>query len=223
VKELFRSRCPRSPRGSSRSRRSRARPGHRTKIAVPPPTRPSTRSARASAHARQPGARDRRGARRGEDRHHHLVEEPAELVANALSPAKVKEVYLYDDDGTALVVVPDYQLSLAIGREGQNARLAARLTNWRIDIKSETQFAEEQAAFQAASSAARSTSTATRSLRRRMRRSRQRPPRRRRTRVRGSRGGPRRGRRASRRGRGVRWRHPPARAWRAGGVRRSRR
>jgi len=73
-----------------------------------------------------------------------------ELVANALSPAKVSEVYLYPEDATALVVVPDYQLSLAIGREGQNARLAARLTGWRIDIKSETQFAEEQAAFQAA-------------------------------------------------------------------------
>ncbi len=76
--------------------------------------------------------------------------EPAAMVANALSPAKVSEVYLYEDEATALVVVPDYQLSLAIGREGQNARLAARLTGWRIDIKSETQFAEEQAAFQAA-------------------------------------------------------------------------
>ncbi len=76
--------------------------------------------------------------------------EPAAMVANALSPAKVSEVYLYEEDATALVVVPDYQLSLAIGREGQNARLAARLTGWRIDIKSETQFAEEQAAFQAA-------------------------------------------------------------------------
>ena len=76
--------------------------------------------------------------------------EPAQMVAYALSPAKVSEVYLYDEDATALVVVPDYQLSLAIGREGQNARLAARLTGWRIDIKSETQFAEEQAAFQAA-------------------------------------------------------------------------
>jgi N utilization substance protein A len=76
--------------------------------------------------------------------------EPAAMVANALSPAKVTEVYLYPEDSTALVVVPDYQLSLAIGREGQNARLAARLTGWRIDIKSETQFAEEQAAFQAA-------------------------------------------------------------------------
>ncbi len=76
------------------------------------------------------------------------ADEPEQLVANALSPAKVSNVYLYPDDGTAMVVVPDYQLSLAIGREGQNARLAARLTGWRIDIKSETQFAEEQKAFQ---------------------------------------------------------------------------
>jgi transcription termination/antitermination protein NusA len=78
------------------------------------------------------------------------AEEPEELVGNALSPAKVTNVYLYPEDGTAMVVVPDYQLSLAIGREGQNARLAARLTGWRIDIKSETQFAEEQRAFQEA-------------------------------------------------------------------------
>ncbi|MEX2486783.1 MAG: transcription termination factor NusA [Nitriliruptoraceae bacterium] len=78
------------------------------------------------------------------------ADEPEQLVANALSPAKVTNVYLYPDDGTAMVIVPDYQLSLAIGREGQNARLAARLTGWRIDIKSETQFAEEQRAFQEA-------------------------------------------------------------------------
>jgi transcription termination/antitermination protein NusA len=76
------------------------------------------------------------------------ADEPEQLVANALSPARVTNVYLYPDDGTAMVVVPDYQLSLAIGREGQNARLAARLTGWRIDIKSESQFAEEQQAFQ---------------------------------------------------------------------------
>jgi transcription termination/antitermination protein NusA len=78
------------------------------------------------------------------------AEAPEQLVGNALSPAKVSNVYLYPEDGTAMVVVPDYQLSLAIGREGQNARLAARLTGWRIDIKSETQFAEEQRAFQEA-------------------------------------------------------------------------
>ncbi|MBY5162840.1 transcription termination factor NusA [Salsipaludibacter albus] len=77
-------------------------------------------------------------------------DEPEGFVANALSPAKVTAVYLYPEDSTAMVVVPDYQLSLAIGREGQNARLAARLTGWRIDIKSESQFEAEQAAFQEA-------------------------------------------------------------------------
>jgi N utilization substance protein A len=70
--------------------------------------------------------------------------DPATLVANALQPAKVKEARVDETSQTALVIVPDYQLSLAIGKEGQNARLAARLTGWRIDIKSETQFADEQ-------------------------------------------------------------------------------
>jgi N utilization substance protein A len=68
-----------------------------------------------------------------------------DFVANALSPAKVTEVRIQDDGQTALVIVPDYQLSLAIGKEGQNARLSARLTGLRVDIKSETQLrAEEQ-------------------------------------------------------------------------------
>jgi N utilization substance protein A len=66
-----------------------------------------------------------------------------EFVANALSPAKVKEVKLHADGQTALVVVPDYQLSLAIGKEGQNARLAARLTGLRVDIKSDSQVRRE--------------------------------------------------------------------------------
>jgi N utilization substance protein A len=70
--------------------------------------------------------------------------DPATFVANALQPAKVKEARVDPETQTALVIVPDYQLSLAIGKEGQNARLAARLTGWRIDIKSETQFADEQ-------------------------------------------------------------------------------
>ncbi len=78
---------------------------------------------------------------------------PAELVANALQPAKVKEARVDPETQTALVIVPDYQLSLAIGKEGQNARLAARLTGWRIDIKSETQFAEEQRGAKAAAAA----------------------------------------------------------------------
>ena len=63
----------------------------------------------------------------------------------ALSPARVKEVRIDEELGTAEVIVPDYQLSLAIGKEGQNARLAARLTGWRIEIKSETQVAAEAA------------------------------------------------------------------------------
>ncbi|MGZ4104206.1 MAG: transcription termination factor NusA [Actinomycetota bacterium] len=72
-------------------------------------------------------------------------DDAATFVANALSPAKVKEVRIDTREKTALVIVPDYQLSLAIGKEGQNARLAARLTGWRVDIKSESQMAQEQA------------------------------------------------------------------------------
>ena len=70
--------------------------------------------------------------------------DPAEFVMKALSPAKVKEVRIVPETGTAEVVVPDYQLSVAIGKEGQNARLAARLTGWRVDIKSESQLYEEE-------------------------------------------------------------------------------
>jgi N utilization substance protein A len=73
----------------------------------------------------------------------------AELVANALQPAKVTRVIVDPDSQTAQVVVPDYQLSLAIGKEGQNARLAARLTGWRIDIKSESQAAASEAPAEA--------------------------------------------------------------------------
>ncbi|MDE2571852.1 MAG: transcription termination factor NusA, partial [bacterium] len=65
--------------------------------------------------------------------------DPATFIQNALSPAKVINVELYEDDGTALVIVPDYQLSLAIGREGQNVRLAARLTGWRMEIAAEAE------------------------------------------------------------------------------------
>ena len=64
---------------------------------------------------------------------------PEEYIANALSPAKVIAVEVFEADKSSRVIVPDYQLSLAIGREGQNARLAAKLTGWKIDIKSETQ------------------------------------------------------------------------------------
>ena len=66
-------------------------------------------------------------------------ESPATFIMNALAPAKVIGVELFEDDGVALVIVPDYQLSLAIGRDGQNVRLAARLTGWRLDIASESE------------------------------------------------------------------------------------
>ncbi len=72
--------------------------------------------------------------------------DPAQFVASALQPAKVVRVEIDEDTKTARVVVPDNQLSLAIGREGQNARLAAKLTGWRIDIKSESQVREQEAA-----------------------------------------------------------------------------
>ena len=65
--------------------------------------------------------------------------DPAEYIANALNPARVISVFVSDTEKTARVVVPDNQLSLAIGKEGQNARLAAQLTGWKIDIKSQSQ------------------------------------------------------------------------------------
>jgi len=70
-------------------------------------------------------------------------DEPARFVAKALSPARVREVLVDDQTKEATVIVPDDQLSLAIGREGQNARLAAKLTGWKVDIKSETDFSHE--------------------------------------------------------------------------------
>jgi transcription termination/antitermination protein NusA len=77
-------------------------------------------------------------------------EEPGRYVANALSPAQVVKVTVDEETKTATVVVPERQLSLAIGKEGQNARLAAKLTGWRIDIKSDTAVAAEQAAAEQA-------------------------------------------------------------------------
>jgi len=74
-----------------------------------------------------------------------FTDDPADFVAKALSPAKVREVRIHEDTGTAEVIVADNQLSLAIGKEGQNARLSARLTGWHVDIKSEAQAAEEEA------------------------------------------------------------------------------
>jgi N utilization substance protein A len=66
--------------------------------------------------------------------------DPATLISNVLSPAKVESVILGDEGKSATVIVPDYQLSLAIGKEGQNVRLAAKLCGWKIDIKSHSQY-----------------------------------------------------------------------------------
>ena len=66
-------------------------------------------------------------------------EDPKQFIAEALGPAKVQEVRIDEGDKSAIVIVSDHQLSLAIGREGQNARLAAKLTGYRIDIRSETE------------------------------------------------------------------------------------
>jgi N utilization substance protein A len=71
--------------------------------------------------------------------------EPARFVAKALSPARVREVYIDDETREAIVVVPDDQLALAIGKEGLNARLAARLTGWKVDIQSDSEFARAEA------------------------------------------------------------------------------
>jgi N utilization substance protein A len=71
--------------------------------------------------------------------------EPARFLAKALSPARVREVYIDDDTKEATVIVPEDQLALAIGKEGLNARLAARLTGWKVDIQSEAEFAQAEA------------------------------------------------------------------------------
>jgi len=87
-------------------------------------------------------------------------EDARQFIAEALSPAKVRQVLLDDETRTATVIVPDHQLSLAIGKEGQNARLAARLSGYRVDIRSETEQTSEPAAPQAPVVAAESAETA---------------------------------------------------------------
>lgn len=120
-------------------------PGHRTKIAVWS-NDPNVDASGACIGAR--GARVRMVVNELRGEKIDIVpfsHDAAEFVREALGPAKVKEVRIDDANGVATVIVPDFQLSLAIGKEGQNARLAARLTGWRIDIKGETQLAEEEA------------------------------------------------------------------------------
>jgi N utilization substance protein A len=147
IKRLFELEVPEISSGVVEIKAAAREPGHRTKIAV------WSNDANVDPVGACVGAR---GARvrmvtnelRGEKV--DIVpfsEDPAEFVLRALQPAKVMEVRLDDEAGTATVIVHDFQLSLAIGKEGQNARLAARLTGWRVDIKSETQLAEEEAGY----------------------------------------------------------------------------
>jgi N utilization substance protein A len=145
IKRLFELEVPEIADGIVEIKSCAREPGHRTKIAVwsnDPNVDPVGACVGAS------GARVRMIVNELRGEKIDIVpfsEEPEEFVSKALSPAKVQEVRIDLDTGTADVIVPDYQLSLAIGKEGQNARLSARLTGWRIDIKSETQQAEEDA------------------------------------------------------------------------------
>jgi N utilization substance protein A len=147
IKRLFELEVPEISSGVVEIKAAAREPGHRTKIAVWS-NDPNVDPVGACVGAR--GARVRMVTNELRGEKVDIVpysEDPAEFVARALQPARVKEVRLDEDSGTATVVVHDFQLSLAIGKEGQNARLAARLTGWRIDIKSETQLAEEEAAY----------------------------------------------------------------------------
>ena len=145
IKRLFELEVPEIADGIVEIRSCAREPGHRTKIAVwsnDPNVDPVGACVGAS------GARVRMIVNELRGEKIDIVpfsDEPEEFVSRALSPAKVKEVRTDLETGTAEVIVPDYQLSLAIGKDGQNARLSARLTGWRIDIKSETQLEEEEA------------------------------------------------------------------------------
>ena len=145
VKRLFELEVPEIVDGVVEIKAIAREPGHRTKIAVASNDH-NVDPVGACVGARGSRVRMVVNELRGEKV--DIVpysDDPPEFVMKALAPAQVREVRIHDDTGTAEVIVPDFQLSLAIGKEGQNARLAARLTGWRVDIKSETQLAEEEA------------------------------------------------------------------------------
>jgi N utilization substance protein A len=145
IRRLFELEVPEIADGIVELRACAREPGHRTKIAVWS-NDPNVDPVGACVGAR--GARVRMVVNELRGEKIDIVpfsEDPPDFVAKALSPAKVKEVRIDEETGTATVIVPDFQLSLAIGKDGQNARLAARLTGWRVDIKSETMLAEEEA------------------------------------------------------------------------------
>jgi len=144
IKRLFELEVPEIADGVVEIKACAREPGHRTKIAVWSNDH-NVDPVGACVGAR--GARVRMVVNELRGEKIDIVpfsDDPADFVAKALSPAKVKEVRIHEEAGNAEVIVPDYQLSLAIGKEGQNARLAARLTGWRVDIKSETQLADEE-------------------------------------------------------------------------------
>ncbi len=145
IKRLFELEVPEIADGIVEIKACAREPGHRTKISVWS-NDPNVDPVGACVGAR--GSRVRMVVNELQGEKVDIIpfsEDPYDFVAKALSPAKVKEVRIDFDTATAEVIVPDFQLSLAIGKEGQNARLAHRLTGWRIDIKSETQLAEEAA------------------------------------------------------------------------------
>ncbi|HEV8571767.1 MAG TPA: transcription termination factor NusA [Actinomycetota bacterium] len=145
LRKLFEMEVPEIAEGIVEIKSVAREPGHRSKIAVSS-NEPGVDPVGACVGAK--GSRVRMVVNELKGEKIDVVEwspDPSRFVANALQPAKVSRVRIDPDNQTALVMVPDYQLSLAIGKEGQNARLAARLTGWRIDIKSESQVAEEEA------------------------------------------------------------------------------
>ena len=145
VKRLFELEVPEIADGIVEIKACAREPGHRTKIAVSS-NDPNVDPVGACVGAR--GARVRQVVNELRGEKIDIVPfsgELEEFVTKALSPARIKEVRPNELTGDCDVIVPDYQLSLAIGKEGQNARLASRLTGWGINIKSETQLAEEAA------------------------------------------------------------------------------
>ncbi len=147
IKRLFELEVPEIADGVVEFKAVAREPGHRTKLAVWSHDR-NVDPVGACVGAR--GARVRMVVNELRGEKIDIVpfsEDTQEFITKALAPAKVKEVRLDQESGVAEVIVPDYQLSLAIGKEGQNARLAARLTGWRVDIKSESQLAEEEAGY----------------------------------------------------------------------------
>ncbi len=144
VRGLFEMEVPEIAEGIVEIKAVAREPGHRSKVAVAS-NEPGVDPVGACVGAKGSRVRMVVNELRGEKI--DVVEWTADLatfVAKALAPAKVKEVHVDLATMTAQVIVPDYQLSLAIGKEGQNARLAAKLTGCRVDIKSETQAAEEE-------------------------------------------------------------------------------